>query len=238
MKRIVNESSPELSLKIEQDISKLRDAVIEYDYSQLRAVKIKKEDGQIARTSEEGINGLLQMFSHTFLYSSDKALREYYRSINNWPASQYNQVMRLADTLITFKNRVAESEEKYFQEIGRPDEARLKETSNWVLRFHFCIEQQLVDNKSFSLVKYKNFIKNVQTLGEKVFLWIEKNAPNKKPLYETLQPHTKYQSENFEKFNSFLKTELSSSPKVGELRDLTNRVEEKTPPQIRKKLNF
>ncbi len=157
---------------------------MQYDYSQLRVViTSKKNEEQIARASNEGIEGLLAMFSQKFLSSSDKELQQYYKNLHNWPVSQYDNVIKLAQILINFKKKVAEAEEKYFQGIGKPACAQLKTTSAWVIRFHYCVEQQIDNTKESSLFKYKNFIMNVKKLSETIFFLDSKKMRLANSLY-------------------------------------------------------
>lgn len=180
--------SPELSQQLHAEISTLEYAVHQFNYSELRAIPLIINGEAYAKASDQAIDNLFAMFTKTFLNSKNNAIRNAFNQLEQWPASEMANIMKLANAMLLFKNKIQEAENNYFrdQEHGML-RASLRNDSLWVRYFHYIIEQYIASEK------YGDnglFVKNVQNLGIKMYHWIKTNTPNILSTYDTFKSDT------------------------------------------------
>lgn len=202
---------------IEHEIQTLEDALEHFDYSLLR--NTKSTNGVTSYGSDSSIVcKLFDMFSEKFLYSPNKTVKTFFRSLEKQNPVEQTNIIRLANLLLRFRNHIEEAEILYFQlqknavsdlwhlELSSKDDssyslnmdvvpeilsqALLAKNSSWVLRFHFLIEQNLqVLPIENAFKRYHAFIKCLQQLNEKCYQWLAENVVEIASQYEILKAH-------------------------------------------------
>jgi hypothetical protein len=183
--------------EVASEISNLTHRVQTFDYSQLRCITVSDGSETYHGASKQALTALSAMFAETFKYSRSATIRNYFKSIKHQPKSELENIRNLANTLLTFKQRIQEAELEFFRQKDADQSSpyqrnvsNLTGNSTWVTRFHFLIEK-FPDSMNYLAGNYRNIIDNIQTLGEQVFVYLQEHDKKNCALFQTLSSKDK-----------------------------------------------
>jgi len=166
--------------------------VRDFDYNQLRArpITVPGKEEKDHAASDQAIQQLFNIFCNNFNFSKIPEIKEYFQGLTIQPLTQKPLIMRLADALISFRNKIEETELVYFlkhkteySHEEKADFASLAQDANWVKCFYYIVGQYLEDHQ----YQYGKFLKTLKNLCEKTYIWIQKNDHDLAENYTMLQ---------------------------------------------------